>query len=119
MPTYNEKRRHPSCMPGNMLRCRSNQSLNLLFYGSKSPSPAVSSLCLAQYASNGNLFESEMGSGHYDSDSPRSMSISSGAGSCSGKSHLDSTTSVDIFTYLFYTTLILFFPFDLPFISLI
>ncbi|KAI0228973.1 hypothetical protein LSAT2_020617 [Lamellibrachia satsuma] len=90
MPTYNEKRRHPSCITGNMLRCRSNQSLNLLFYGSKSPSPAVSNLCLAQYSSNGNLFESES-LGQYDSDSPRSMSISSGAGSCSGYYMSDST----------------------------
>ena len=85
MPTYNEKRRQSSTAQ-NMLRCRSVQSLNLLYSGNKSASTA--SLSLAQYSSSGNLFETEMmGGSRYDSDSPRSMSISSGAGSSSGKSY--------------------------------
>ncbi len=105
VPKYNDKRRPTLAGTIGLHRSRSDPRLNVagvsgagLFLrsnsssgsGSKPPSPALSNNSLPQYVSNGNLFESS-GAGmlyrghHYDSDSPRSMSISD-TGSCSGLS---------------------------------
>ena len=87
IPKYNEKRRGTTIGLHNLHRSRSDPRLNLTFNG-KPPSPCLSSNSYHHYSSNGNLFEPASAGmlfrQSYDSDSPRSMSISSG-GSMSGK----------------------------------
>ena len=101
VPKYNEKRRTQMPQFYTLQRSRSDPRLNLQYPGgstslsglelnSKPPSPAMSNASLPHLLSNGSsgLFDPANAGmlyrRHYDSDSPRSMSISS-AGSLSGK----------------------------------
>ena len=87
MPRYNEKRRMTtlSSAYGSLQRSRSNPSLHMLFMhddvsGSAAPSPLPSTRSAnPAYA----LHHSTVNG--YDSDSPRSMSVCSAAGSVSGE----------------------------------
>lgn len=90
VPKYNDKRRPNLAGTIGLHRSRSDPRLNVAgFHSSKPPSPALSNSSLPQYISNGNLFEASSAGmlfrRNYDSDSPRSMSISD-TGSCSGLS---------------------------------
>ncbi len=89
VPKYNEKRRATLVGTIGLHRSRSDPRLNVAGLHSKPPSPAPSNNSLPQCISNGNLFEASNAGilyrQNYDSDSPRSMSISD-TGSCSGLS---------------------------------
>ena len=92
VPKYNDKRRLTVGGTIGLHRSRSDPRLNVAgFQSSKPPSPALSNNSLPQYISNNNLFEASNAGmlfrRNYDSDSPRSMSISD-TGSCSGLSGL-------------------------------